>query len=86
MLELTASVLGPQGVRVGFAGRSLTLRWEDMGALCRLRAPGVGTLYLLSAPLPPAGDPGPAMRIAVKASHAAGLEKVVEALAERLGC
>ena len=49
-------VLGPQGVRVGFAGRSLTLRWEDMGALCRLRAPGVGTLYLLSAPLPPAGD------------------------------
>lgn len=37
-------------------------------------------------PLPPAGDPGPAMRIAVKASHAAGLEKVVEALAERLGC
>ncbi len=40
----------------------------------------------LLAALPGEGDEGPAARVVVKASHAADLEKVVEALAERLDC
>ncbi|MBM6703333.1 UDP-N-acetylmuramoyl-tripeptide--D-alanyl-D-alanine ligase [Sutterella massiliensis] len=40
----------------------------------------------LLAALPGEGDEGPAARVVVKASHAAGLEKAVEALAERLDC
>lgn len=49
-------VLGPEGVRVGFAGRSLTLRWTDARDLCRLKGPGSSTLYVLSCTMPPAGS------------------------------
>lgn len=48
-------VLGPEGVRVGFPGRTLTLRWQEAGSLCRLRTPGSSTLYVLSGALPPSG-------------------------------